>query len=171
MLGADNAACRLRELCAWFREVQNAGGYRKYYAADPKRGTLQGANVAGGLGLDKEFVESVLPPSVMIYGFLGLRPTVDGLEINPKLPIYAQQNNLLSPTPNFIRVSPFPNVMEVEPNNDQQTATPNVIFTSSLTAMSLTIWPPTIVGSTLLDTSSTIHWNAFTLRPRRNPSR
>src|SRR5205823_312106 len=78
VLGPDNAACRLREICAWFREVQNAGGYRKYYAADPKRGTLQGANVAGGLGLDNEFVESVLPPSVMLYGFLGLRPTVDG---------------------------------------------------------------------------------------------
>jgi hypothetical protein len=45
-------------------------------------------------------------------------------EIEPKFPLYAQQNNLVSPTPNFIRVSAFPNVMEVEPNNDPQTATP-----------------------------------------------
>jgi hypothetical protein len=44
-------------------------------------------------------------------------------EIEGKFPLYAQQNNLVAPTPNFIRVSPFPNVMEVEPNNDQQTAT------------------------------------------------
>src|SRR3954464_6657194 len=37
-------------------------------------------------------------------------------EIEGKFPLYAQQNNLVSPTPNFIRVSAFPNVMEVEPN-------------------------------------------------------
>ena len=33
----------------------------------------------GGLGLDKEFFESILPPQVMIYGFLGLKPSVDTL--------------------------------------------------------------------------------------------
>ena len=44
-------------------------------------------------------------------------------EIEAKLPLYAQQNNLMAPTPNFIRVSSFPNVMEVEPNEDQKTAT------------------------------------------------
>jgi hypothetical protein len=47
---------------------------------------MQGGNVPGGLGLDKEFFESVLPPQVMIYGFLGLRPTADGFSINPHLP-------------------------------------------------------------------------------------
>src|SRR5882762_2628948 len=45
-------------------------------------------------------------------------------ELEGKFPLYAQQNNLVSPTPNFIRVSSFPNVMEVEPNDDQKTATP-----------------------------------------------
>jgi len=63
--GPDDAARRLREICAWFDETQAAGGYRTYYS-DPARGTLQGGNVPGGLGLDKEFFESVLVPQVMI---------------------------------------------------------------------------------------------------------
>ena len=47
---------------------------------------MQGGNVPGGLGLDKEFFESILVPQVMIYGFLGLRPTADGLSLAPRLP-------------------------------------------------------------------------------------
>src|SRR5437870_1710323 len=47
--------------------------------------------------------------------------------VNPKFSLYAQQNNLLAPTPNFVHISPFPNVMEVEPNNDQNNATPVTI--------------------------------------------
>jgi cellobiose phosphorylase len=47
---------------------------------------LQGGNVPGGLGLDKEFFESILVPQVMLYGFLGFRPTVDGCEMSPRLP-------------------------------------------------------------------------------------
>ena len=47
---------------------------------------MQGGNVAGGLGLDKEFFESILVPQVMIYGFLGLRPSADGFSLDPKLP-------------------------------------------------------------------------------------
>lgn len=34
-----------------------------------------------------------------------------------------EQNGLTSPSPNFVRASPFPNVLEVEPNNDAATAT------------------------------------------------
>jgi hypothetical protein len=83
--GPDDAWQRLRPLLAWFDEVQAAGGYRAYYQ-DPSRGTMQGGNVAGGLGLDKEFFESILVPQVMLYGFLGLRPTADGLSIAPQLP-------------------------------------------------------------------------------------
>jgi hypothetical protein len=83
--GPDSAWSRLKEILAWFDETQAAGGYREYYK-DTSRGTMQGGNVAGGLGLDKEFFESILPPQVMIYGFLGLRPTADGLAINPHLP-------------------------------------------------------------------------------------
>ena len=65
--------------------MQSAGGYRAYYK-DPSRGTMQGGNVPGGLGLDKEFFESILVPQVMLYGFLGLRPTADGCAIAPRLP-------------------------------------------------------------------------------------
>jgi hypothetical protein len=83
--GPDGAWSRLKEILAWFDETQAAGGYREYYK-DPSRGTMQGANVAGGLGLDKEFFESILPPQIMVYGFLGLRPTANGFSINPHLP-------------------------------------------------------------------------------------
>jgi hypothetical protein len=84
--GPDDAAHRLSDIATWFEETQSAGGYRKYYEADKSRGTMQGANVAGGLGLDKEFFESILVPQVMLYGFLGLKPTADGCTISPKLP-------------------------------------------------------------------------------------
>jgi trehalose/maltose hydrolase-like predicted phosphorylase len=47
---------------------------------------MQGGNVAGGLGLDKEFFESIMVPQVMLYGFLGFHPTADGFSINPRLP-------------------------------------------------------------------------------------
>jgi hypothetical protein len=83
--GPDDAARRLREIATWFDEVQAAGGYRAYYH-EPGRGTLQGGNVPGGLGLDREFFESILVPQVLLYGFLGFRPTVTGCEISPRLP-------------------------------------------------------------------------------------
>ncbi len=73
------------QILAWFDEVQSAGGYRQYYR-DPSRGTMQGGNVPGGLGLDKEFFESILVPQVMLYGFLGFKPTSDGFKIDPRLP-------------------------------------------------------------------------------------
>ncbi len=83
--GPDGAAARLREICTWFDEVQAAGGYRAYYS-DPAKGTMQGGNVPGGLGIDREFFESILVPQVMLYGFLGFRPTVDGCQLAPRLP-------------------------------------------------------------------------------------
>jgi hypothetical protein len=43
---------------------------------------MQGGNVAGGLGLDKEFFESILVPQVMLYGFLGLRAGADAFTID-----------------------------------------------------------------------------------------
>lgn len=86
--GPDNAWQRLREIIAWFREVQAEGGYREYYYGSTvdTRGTLQGGGTAGGLGLDCEFFESILVPQIMIYGFLGLQPKMDGLVISPRLP-------------------------------------------------------------------------------------
>jgi len=83
--GPDDAVKRLSEICTWFDETQAAGGYRAYYS-DPKRGTLQGGGPPGGLGLDREFFESILVPQVMLYGFLGFKPTVSGCEIAPRLP-------------------------------------------------------------------------------------
>jgi hypothetical protein len=84
--GPDAARLRLRAILDWFDETQKEGGYRAYYAKDPARGTLQGNNTAGGLGLDAEFFESILVPQVMLYGFLGFEPTPDGFAINPRLP-------------------------------------------------------------------------------------
>lgn len=83
--GPDDAWQRLREILKWFDETQVAGGYRAYYQ-DPAHGTLQGGNVAGGLGLDKEFFESILVPQIMLCGFLGFRPTAEGFAAAPALP-------------------------------------------------------------------------------------
>ena len=83
--GPDDTWQRLQEILVWFDETQAEGGYRAYYS-DPSRGTMQGGNVAGGLGLDKEFFESIMVPQVMLYGFLGFRPTADGFTLNPQLP-------------------------------------------------------------------------------------
>ncbi|PKO18097.1 hypothetical protein CVU37_07190 [candidate division BRC1 bacterium HGW-BRC1-1] len=87
VLGPDDALARLRGVTTWFDEVQAAGGYREYYRRMEKDGvTLQGGGTAGGLGLDHEFIESVLLPQVMIDGFLGFAPTGDGFRILPRLP-------------------------------------------------------------------------------------
>ena len=83
--GPDDAWKRLREIIAWYDEVQKAGGPREYYK-DGTRGTMQGGGTAGGLGVDREFYESILVPQVMLRGFLGFEPTVDGFRINPRLP-------------------------------------------------------------------------------------
>jgi len=85
VLGADDCWRRLREIIAWYRDVQEAGGPREYYQ-DGTRGTLQGGGTAGGLGIDMEFFESILVPQIITDGFLGLRPLVDGLALNPRLP-------------------------------------------------------------------------------------
>jgi hypothetical protein len=84
-LGPDDAWRRLQAIIQWFDEVQAEGGYRAYYAK-LGRGLLQGGGPPGGLGLDHEFLESVLVPQVMLYGFLGFQPTASGIELNPKLP-------------------------------------------------------------------------------------
>jgi len=84
--GPDDTWKRLQEILVWFDETQAGGGYRAYYGKDPARGTMQGGNVPGGLGLDREFFESILVPQVMLYGFLGFEPTPSGFKIHPRLP-------------------------------------------------------------------------------------
>jgi hypothetical protein len=83
--GPDDAWARLEEVIRWYDEVQAAGGYREYYK-DGSRGSLQGGGTPGGLGLDKEFFESILVPQVMLAGFLGFSPTGEGFRIDPRIP-------------------------------------------------------------------------------------
>lgn len=84
--GPDDAWARLSEILEWEKEVWANGGYREYYK-DGKRGTtLQGGGTAGGLGIDFEFFESSLVPSIVTFGFLGLDPKADALTIRPNLP-------------------------------------------------------------------------------------
>jgi len=86
--GPDNAWQRLQHILNWFDRVQSEGGYRAYYKDNDvhKRGSLQGGGTAGGLGLDCEFLESLLVPQIMLYGFLGFHPRMDGFALNPRLP-------------------------------------------------------------------------------------
>lgn len=85
-IGPDDAWSRMTEMLKWEDEVAKAGGYRAYYA-DPKHGTtLQGGGTAGGIGIDAEFFESSLIPSIVTMGFLGIRPDASSLHIAPKLP-------------------------------------------------------------------------------------
>lgn len=83
--GPDDAWARLRGILHWFEEVRDEGGYRAFYAKQG-RGSLQGGGTPGGLGLDHEFLESVLVPQVMLYGFLGFEATPEGYSLNPRLP-------------------------------------------------------------------------------------
>ncbi len=85
-LGPDDAWQRLSEIMEWEDEVQQAGGYRAYYEGGKRGTTMQGCGTAGGLGIDCEFHESSLLPSIVTYGFLGLQPSAEALRISPKLP-------------------------------------------------------------------------------------
>ncbi len=46
-------------------------------------------------------------------------------EPQDRFEIFAEKDGLTAPQANFVRVSPFPNVLEVEPNNDVAHATPS----------------------------------------------
>jgi len=82
--GPEVAWRRRQAILDWYEEVQAAGGYRTYYANH--EGSLQGAGTAGGLGIDAEFVESALVPLTLLYGFLGIEATAEGLRVAPRLP-------------------------------------------------------------------------------------
>lgn len=85
VLGPEDAWNRLREIAFWYAEVAAAGGYRKYYNGT-RPGHLQGGGQPGGLGLDREFVESILVPQTLLDGFMGFEPNADGFDVWPKLP-------------------------------------------------------------------------------------
>ncbi|MBP8128537.1 MAG: hypothetical protein KA184_03080 [Candidatus Hydrogenedentes bacterium] len=86
VLGPDDAWQRLAAILAWEKEVRAAGGYRAFYADGKQGATLQGGGTAGGIGVDCEFYESSLLPAIIVYGFAGLRPGPDALEVRPRMP-------------------------------------------------------------------------------------
>ena len=92
-LGPDNAWERLGEIMDWWKEVQSEGGARAYYKT-AGRGNLQGGGTAGGLGIDVEFFESILLPSVIIDGFLGFSARPGGFNLHPRLPAKAGKISL-----------------------------------------------------------------------------
>lgn len=87
--GPDAAWARLREVLGWYEDTQKAGGYMAYYSGKKENdeGSMQGGGIGtGGLGIMREFQESLLLPQIMIDGFLGLQPRMDGIKIRPSLP-------------------------------------------------------------------------------------
>ncbi len=84
--GPSNAWQRFEGILDWYTEVQEAGGYRAYYADGSKGNTMQGSGTAGGIGIDMEFVETVLVPYTMIEGFMGFKANPEGFAILPNLP-------------------------------------------------------------------------------------
>jgi hypothetical protein len=86
VLGPESSWQRLNTTLHWEKEVWDEGGYRKYYENGKHGSTLQGSGTAGGIGIDAEFWESSLVPSIVINGFLGLRPGATSLKVHPRLP-------------------------------------------------------------------------------------
>lgn len=84
--GSEDAWQRLLAILDWQREVQQAGGYRAYYADGKHGATLQGGGTAGGLGIDAEFFESSLLSAIVPYGFAGIDARPEGLFFAPQLP-------------------------------------------------------------------------------------
>jgi hypothetical protein len=93
----------VKAILAWHGEVIQRGGngaafYRAAYkegdaAAEsappenPWEGLLQGGGKSGGLGLDEEFIENAILPTVMVHGFLGVRPSAPReLIVRPRIP-------------------------------------------------------------------------------------
>jgi hypothetical protein len=152
--GPDDAWSRLREIARWFEEVQAEGGYRKYYAPENNRGNLQGGNIPGGLGMDREFFESILVPQVMLYGFMGFSPRPDGLVINPQLPsdwpslritrIHLHDHVLdIEATPNEIRITPAaPSTVALRLYRSPTDRNPQPLLFEDTTTLRLPIGPP-----------------------------
>ncbi|MFC5404264.1 hypothetical protein [Cohnella soli] len=81
---ADNAWTRMKGILDWYQATQDEGGYRWYYAQ--RSLSLQGAGVAGGIGVDADFTEATIAPLSAFYGFMGVDADVDALVVAPKLP-------------------------------------------------------------------------------------
>lgn len=104
IISSDNAWQRLEEIFDWQKEVSQAGGYRNFYKDGKQGTTLQGGGTAGGLGIDHEFYESSLLPSIITYGFLGIDPKANSLAISPKLPKACPQMSIKNLLYHYVRM-------------------------------------------------------------------
>ena len=88
--GADAAYGKLKNIQAWYNEVQEVGGsganfYRMYYTMQGY--TPQGGPSPGVIGVDYEFVEAAMLFATVPYHFFGLASNeAKTLEITPNLP-------------------------------------------------------------------------------------
>lgn len=79
--GIDNAWRRFAQILARYREPDRLCGGGPLYRGEHPQQLHPGA-----VGLDVPFPESGLVPSWYLEGAVGVRPTVDGLEVRPALP-------------------------------------------------------------------------------------
>ena len=96
VLGADNAYERLKEIQTWYNKVQDAGGkgtnfYNDYYMyLETGSGIYvlqQSGAQNGAMGLDTEFLESIVLHASVPFGFFGMDGTVgDTLRFTNRLP-------------------------------------------------------------------------------------
>lgn len=137
-LGADNAWSRMQNILDWYTDVKNDGGYRWYYK---KHGIeMQGAGRAGAVGIDSEFTESTIFPTVFFYGFLGINADKDGLVVAPKKPAaldYMRVDNV-----NYMggRVSVYTDNTESRIAIDISSGTRNIKFGSLTPGNSYTVY-------------------------------
>ena len=92
-----------------------ACAYRLHVGTFPRPRMAYPAGGKAGDDLNLSFVGDVAGP---IAQSIKLPP-----EPSDKLGLFAEQNGQVAPSPCFVRVSPFANVLESEPNNDAKTAT------------------------------------------------
>ncbi len=101
------------------RETSYGGGanaaYRLHVGTFPRPLAVYPAGGPPGTVLEASLVGDISGP-------LPLKVTLDP-GAKDKAAVWGVQDGLQSPSPNWIRISPFPNVLEVEPNETRETAT------------------------------------------------
>jgi hypothetical protein len=101
------------------RESSYGGGpnsvYRMHVGNFPRPMAVYPAGGKAGEPLQVKFIGDVAGDFMQQFKL----PT----DPKEKLPVIAEQRGLQAPSPNWLRASPFPNVLEAEPNNDLDHAT------------------------------------------------
>lgn len=82
--GIADGWARLKAILNWFKDTQNEGGFRQYYAN--RSISMQGCGTPGGVGLDCEFEESTITPLSFLYGVMGVSAESDSLRFGPQIP-------------------------------------------------------------------------------------